>query len=49
VVRQILSFTDQAPYRLESTLFYSEGEDKHQVKVSAEGKVPLLGLEHAAR
>jgi len=49
VVRQILSFTDQAPYRLESILFYTEGDDKHQIKVSSEGKVPLLGLEHAAR
>lgn len=49
VVRQILSFTDQAPYRLESTLFYTEGDNKSQIKVTSEGKVPLLGLEHAAR
>jgi hypothetical protein len=49
VVRQILSVADQAPYRLETTLYYSEGDTKHQLKVTSEGKVPLLGLEHAAR
>ena len=49
VVRQILSVADQAPYRLETTLYYTEGDTKHQIKVTSEGKVPLQGLEHAAR
>jgi hypothetical protein len=49
VVRQILSVADLAPYRLETVLFYTEGDDQIQVKIRSEGKVALLGLESAAR
>jgi len=49
VVRQILSFSDKAPYRLVTVLHYTDGDDKVQIKVTAEGKVELLGLEQAAR
>jgi LEA14-like dessication related protein len=49
VVRQILSFADKSPYRLVTVLHYTDGEDKVQVKVTAEGSVALLGLEQAAR
>ena len=49
VIRQILSFADKSPYRLVTVLHYTDGDDKVQVKVTAEGKVALLGLEQAAR
>ncbi len=49
VVRQILSFSSKSPYRLVTVLHYTDGDDKVQVKVTAEGKVELLGLEQAAR
>ena len=49
VVRQILSFADKSPYRLVTVLHYTDGDDKVQVKVTAEGRVALLGLEQAAR
>lgn len=49
IVRQILSVSDEPPYRLESTLFFTEDDSKRRVKVSAEGKVAIQGLEQAAR
>jgi len=49
VVRQILSVTNEPPYRLETTLFYTEDDSKRRLKVTSEGKVALIGLEQAAR
>jgi hypothetical protein len=49
VVRQLLSVADQAPYRLETTIYYTEDDSQHQLKVVSNGKVALLGLEQAAR
>jgi LEA14-like dessication related protein len=49
VVRQVLSLTSEPPYRLETTLFYTDDGSKRRLKVTSEGKVALLGLEQAAR
>jgi LEA14-like dessication related protein len=48
-VRQFLSVSDEAPYRLETTLYFTEDDMKRHLKVSADGKVALIGLEAAAR
>ena len=48
VVRQGLSLSDQASYRLESVLYYDDLGEKHQVKTNYEGIVALHGLEAAA-
>ena len=49
IVRQILSVADEAKYRLETVLFFTDNEDKLQIKSKSEGKIPLHGLEAAAR
>lgn len=49
VVRQLLSVTSEPPYRLETTLFYTEDDSKRRLNITSEGKVALLGLEQAAR
>jgi LEA14-like dessication related protein len=49
IVRQILSVSDQALYRLETVLHYTDGDNKVEVKVHAEGKVAIQGLEQAVR
>ena len=49
IVRQILSVADLAPYRLVTVLYYTDGDDKVQVKVKSEGKIAIQGLEAAAR
>ena len=49
IVRQILSVADQSPYRLVTVLYYTDGDDKVQVKVTSEGKIAIQGLEQAAR
>jgi len=49
IVRLSLSVSAEANYRLESVLYYTEGEDKLRVKTSYEGKIDLHGLESAAR
>jgi len=48
-VRRAIAVSDQAAYRLESELRYSEGESNKRFKTKSEGKIPLSGLEHAVR
>jgi hypothetical protein len=48
VVRQALSVSDQASYRLESALYFSDIEEKRRIKTVYEGSVTLHGLEAAA-
>ena len=49
IVRQILSVADLSPYRLVTVLYYTDGDEKAQVKISFEGKIAIQGLESAAR
>ena len=49
IVRLAVSVGAEASYRLESVLFYTEGDDKLRIKTNYEGKIPLRGLESAAR
>ena len=49
IVRQLLSVSDDAHYRLESVLFYTDDDAKVRVKTAADGKIDLHGLEPAAR
>lgn len=49
IVRLSLSVAAEASYRLESVLYYTEGEDKLRIKTNYDGKIALQGLEAAAR
>ena len=49
IVRQFLSVSDEAPYRLETIIYFTEDDMKRHLKLSADGKVALNGLEAAAR
>ena len=49
VVRQCLSVSDQAIYRMENVLFFTDDQGKIRIKSNSNGKIDLHGLEAAAR
>jgi hypothetical protein len=49
MVRRSIGVSDQALYRLESELQYTDNGDLIRLKTHDEGKIPLGGLEQAVR
>ncbi len=49
MVRRSIGVSDQALYRMESELRYSDNGDLIRLKTHDEGKIPLAGLEQAVR
>lgn len=49
IVRRAIAISDQAVYRLENELRYTENDHLLRYKTHSEGKIPLSGLEPAVR
>jgi len=49
MVRRSIGVSDQALYRMETELRYSDNGDLIRLKTHDEGKIPLAGLEQAVR
>ena len=48
-MRLSLSVAAEASYRLESVLYFTEGDDKLRIKTNYDGKIALQGSKAAAR